>query len=870
MNDRLEALFYRATACSSEEREQFLLRECADDPELLTELRRLLAGDDVSAAAEFWEYSAIENEAQALAKEAYGRNSGELFGRYRLEGLIAEGGMGEVYRARDIELDRPVALKSIRASVQTDALLRRFGQERQILAQLNHVNIARLLDVGTSNDGKPFLVMEYVEGVSIDRFLQDHNVPVRELLRLFRKVCSAVSYAHENLIVHRDLKPGNILVMADGTPKLLDFGIAKLLDGGGDRTETGLAAMTPAYASPEQIQGRPVTSRSDVYSLGVLLYELLSGAKPYRKTGSPRELVDAICNETPQPLTLDRVGDRMDRDLDVILQTALRKEPERRYASVEQFSEDIRRFLDGYPVSARLDARSYRLTKFVSRNRIPIAAAALFAIAITGGVLATVRQARIANRRFNDVRKLAHSYLFEVYDGLRDLEGATALRQLVVKRALEYLGNLSEEQGGDAGLSRELASAYARVGMLQGEPGFPNLGDPLGALESYRKAVAIRRRLMTAAPSNMDAGLELAESYRALGNLLAFQRDTSGAADNLRRAVAISEKLASAHPIDLHVRDSLALSYTFLGNVTGNNEYANLGDQKGAQQLYEKARDIRETIAAKNSGDRMNRLNLATIFEKIAAICRTQRQDPAAAEAFLRAIAIGELLSKEDPVNVLYRHQIAVDSRSLSLTYMALKNFPEARRTGDRSAGIFEELALADVKNIQAQEEVADSYWSQGFVLEGEKNFNGAYERYEASIAAYQKLMQSRPGYFPNAMRTAYQLVAGLSAKLGDTTRTHSAAQKEIEMDERMLRISPNDVGPKLNRGVALLQIGQAHQTRAEKTGEAAEWRQALNWSLKSMEVWSDLKKQGVLNPGYAAFVPRTQGVIDRSNRALM
>ncbi len=771
--------------------------------------------------------------------------------------------MGVVYKAlrKEGEFSKLVALKIVHSDHH--ALLQRFHQERQILAGLDHPYIARLLDVGSTDDGSPYLAMDYVDGQPLDHYVKANALSRRETLELFRKIAGAVSYAHRNLIVHRDLKPANILVTAGGEPKLLDFGIAKLMDSEATPTVTGAAAMTPEYASPEQMSGGVVAAASDIYTLGVLLYELLSGSRPYRETNSPVELAEAITTVAPKPL----VG--MDEDLEKIVQKALRKEPDRRYSSVDQFSEDVRRYLDGYPVFARADTRGYRISKFVRRNRILVAAAALVAIAISSGIYSTVRQARIAQRHFNDVRKLANSYLFEVYDGLRDLQGATALRQLVVKRALEYLDSLSQEQGNDTGLSRELASAYHRVGTLQGAPGLPNLGDPKGALANFGKSLAIRQRLAAAMPSNMDVALELAETHRAMGDLLDFQMDPQAASDHFHAALSISEKLVQVHPSDFKVLDSLANAYTSLGNVTGNNEYANLGNPTEAGRLYQKAREIREKLAQANPSDRSNRLQLGVVLEKSAAIHRAQAQDPLAIEAFLRAIELDESLMREEPLNVLYRREAAVDNRSLSLTYLATKDFSAARKTGDRSAALFDQLAKADPTNIQAQEEVADSTWSQGFVREKENDFTGAFELYEDSIARYQKLIALHPGSIPSGMRTAYQLMAGLSAKQGDTARAYQNAQKELEMDEQMLKTSPANVSAKLNRGVALLQIGQAHQVRAGKTGSAEEWREALGWSGRSMEVWTRLKQEGVLNAGYAGFIPRTQAVIDAAQHAL-
>ncbi len=654
---------------------------------------------------------------------------------------------------------------------------------------------------------------------------------------------------------------------SDGEPKLLDFGIAKLIDTTAQRTLTGAAAMTPEYASPEQMTGGAITTATDIYSLGVLLYELLSGTRPYGEIASPMRLAEAITS-IMDPLPMQGI----DPELANIVQMAMRKEPQRRYASVDQFSEDIRRYQEGVcSVSARSDTRAYRLSKYVRRNKVLVIAAAVVALAILGGVAATVRQARIAERRFRDVRSLAHSYLFEVYDGMRDLQGSTAVRQLVVRKAIEYLDRLSQEDSNDVDLRRELANAYHRVGLLQGEPGMVNLGDREGALASYRKALALRERLFADAPNDTNR-VDVAESYRAIGNLLDFQGQASQAAELLKKAVQVAEKAAAAQPSNYSLQDSLALSYVVLGTVTGNNEFfPNLGDWKGAQGFYEKSRDIRETEAKGNPSDRWNRLSLAAIYEKLAAVYRLQdHEDLIWTGAFLRAKPeIEDALSKEDPSNLYYRRGVAVDSRSLSLLYLAQNKLDQARALGDRSAAIFEEFRKADPNNIQAREEVADSYWSQGFVLEKAKDTEGAFRRYEQAVSAYDQISKEHPSVYLGGKRTAYQLIAGLSARLGDPARATPAAEKELEIDDMLLKQNSKDVGPMLNRGVALLQIAQSHQGRAAKLHDRREYQEALGWARKSMDVWTGLQKQGVLNPAYSAYIGRTQATIDACVKAL-
>lgn len=414
-----------------ESRDAWVNTVCAGDEALRAEITRLLARQE--SAAQFLEESPL-----AVAAESNHRSMiGERIGLYRIISQIGRGGMGAVYLAErdDQHFTRRVALKLIKRGMDTDFVVQRFRNERQILASLDHPNIAGLIDGGATEAGLPYLIMEYVEGQPITKYANNHNLTTVERLKLFRTVCSAIQYAHQNLVIHRDLKPSNILVTKAGEPKLLDFGIAKLLqaDGGAEPELTATAArvMTPEYASPEQVKGQRVTTSSDVYSLGVLLYELLTGSRPYRvKSRQPEEIAKAICEQEPmkpsqafggrwplirgngqsangkvqsagtEPITHSAVRNPklLRGDLDNIVLKALRKEPHRRYASVEQLSEDIRRHLEGLPVTARKDTLAYRTSKFIQRNKIAVSVAALVLVTLVGGIVATTAQRNRAER----------------------------------------------------------------------------------------------------------------------------------------------------------------------------------------------------------------------------------------------------------------------------------------------------------------------------------------------------------------------------------------------------------------------------------------------------------------------------------------
>ncbi|MDE3197540.1 MAG: serine/threonine protein kinase, partial [Acidobacteriota bacterium] len=449
---------------SEEDLPAFLAESCKGNEELLRAVQDLIKlAADVDQDP-LWTGTALQHEARASVIPENSR-----FDRYQVLERIGAGGMGAVYKAvrAGDQFSKLVAIKVVHDP--DEAAVQRFIEERRILAALDHPNIARLLDGGTTPEGYPFLAMEYIEGAPIDRYVEERRLRPRQVLELFRAVCSAVSYAHRNLVVHRDLKPSNILVTADGTPKLLDFGIARLVDEEARRTRTGFSAMTLEYSSPEQIRGGIVGTASDIYSLAVVLYELLAGHSPYSGRPGTVELARHICEESAAPLSA-RAGEVLDPDVANIVAMAMRKEPARRYASADQMDEDIRRYLGGYPIMARADTRRYRLAKFIGRNKVYVAAGAAILIASVAGVGATIWQARIARReaalataRFNDLRELSNSYLFEFHDAVASLPGSTAARALVVKRALQYLDKLSKDASTNPELQRELAAAYERL-----------------------------------------------------------------------------------------------------------------------------------------------------------------------------------------------------------------------------------------------------------------------------------------------------------------------------------------------------------------------------------------------------------------------
>jgi len=411
---QIQDIFDSALDKPTADRNAFIDQTCAADASLRDEVLSLIRSFE--GHKDFLEQPIAP---LAFSEKPVDRMEGRMLGPYQLTRCIGKGGMGTVYAASraDKEYHKEVAIKLVRQGMDTDDILRRFRQERQVLAGLDHPNIARLLDGGTTEEGLPYLVMEFVEGVTLDRYAESKNLSINDRLKLFCTVCSAVQFAHQNLIVHRDLKPGNIIVGIDGSPKLLDFGIAKLLSPefmteGEELTRTDMRPMTPEYASPEQVRGEPITTASDVYALGVILYRLITGCTPYKfKSNTIIDIEKAILDEAPErpsvavtrmdgklpPEGVERARRTLSGDLDMIVLMALRKEPSRRYASAEKLADDIERYLNGLPVSAQNDTVRYRVDKFVRRHKAGVAAASLTAVALIAATIISINFARRAN-----------------------------------------------------------------------------------------------------------------------------------------------------------------------------------------------------------------------------------------------------------------------------------------------------------------------------------------------------------------------------------------------------------------------------------------------------------------------------------------
>jgi eukaryotic-like serine/threonine-protein kinase len=650
-------LFDAAQEMAPERRAAFLEEACAGAPEMKAEVESLLDSLDRSE-------SFLERPVASLLLDAPDR-----IGPYEVVGEIGRGGMGVVLEARrrDQGFERRVAIKLVKRGMDTDFILRRFESERRILAGLDHRNIARVLDGGSTGDGLPYFVMERIEGRNIVVYCQEENLGVAERLDLFRQVCDAVQYAHQHLVIHRDIKPSNILVTSDGVAKLLDFGLARVVQGGeretADRTQTALRLFTPDYASPEQVRGETLTTATDVYSLGVVLYELLTGARPYRlKSGSPEEVTGAVLEQQPQrPSTKVRLH----RDLDSIVLAALRKEPSRRYASAEQLSEDIGRHREGLPVRARPDTFPYRAGKFVRRHKIGMAAGTVAAASLVAALSVSIVQTRAA-RLERDRAQVEAGKARQVSEFLRSLFESSLPR----KSRGEKLTAQDLIDSGAARVDQELAgqpelhaSMLALLGSVYLELGLVPKAEPL-----LEKSLAIRERFL--GKNHPD----VAESLYFLGRLKGRQADYPRARALLQRAVEIREREAATPAFaetlsglggvlksvgrlqdarDLYAR-AVAVEeeiggpnlHKWLSNLAAAEE--DLGEYESARRLLERALDI--GIRREGKAD----VQVDVTLLNLAGVLRAQEEFAGALPLFERAVTMDERVFGKESVGVAY------------------------------------------------------------------------------------------------------------------------------------------------------------------------------------------------------------------------
>ncbi len=765
---KIKSFFDEAVEFAPAEREKFLA-SASIDGEILAEVRKMFAADEESLIGHSPFSQLSEN----------GNKAPEKIGNYKIVREIGRGGMGAVYEAvrDDGQFSQRVAVKIIKRGMDSDEIVRRFRNERQILAELQHPNIARLFDGGVSDEGSPFYVMEFIEGLPIDAYSRENDLSVAEKLNLFCQVCAAVSYAHSQLIVHRDLKPSNILITRDGpknnTVKLLDFGIAKVLNADSQETPgtaTQLGMMTPAYASPEQIRGEKVTTVSDVYSLGIVLYELLTGERPYQTSGkSYPELIELIANTQPRkpsdtasvsaaaPKESNLKNSNLKGDLDNIALKALQKEPLRRYRSVEQFSEDIKRYLSGQPVSARPDTFSYRFSKFARRNKVSLIAAVLVFLSLCAGIAIVVWQARraeqqrvLAENRFTEVRELANSVIFKYHDAIAALPGSTSVRELLVKDATKYLDSLANESANDPALQRELALAYIKLGDVQGKAYAANIGDTAGAVESYRKAVALLESAVSTKENNKELQFDLVKAYEALFQIYMRTSDPDKL-PTLEKALQVQEKLVSADPGNTGYKLQKATLLMLSGDSTGTIE--------SKLPRYEQALVLSKELLAAFPDDkeairnnmRVNQ-RLGTAYTWLGDAAEKGGDKQKAAERYaqglpfhLASFEMSQKLFESEPNNISYQRNFAMGSINLAESYARNGKRPDAMTMIEQCMKTLSQMEAEDRNNKEVRSDIAFSYMAIANIWRSLGEKKNEIDEIEKALALQKNVYQDDP-----------------------------------------------------------------------------------------------------------------------------
>lgn len=854
---KIKDIFAEAEEVSPDKRISFLREKCGADEDLFAEINSLLAAHD--EAENLIEKNAFDYN--SVTKTKSNTYNGRIFGHYKIIREIGHGGMGAVFLAErnDGEFDQQVALKIVRQTIVSAELERHFRRERQILASLNHPNIAKLFDGGVSENGEPFLAMEYIEGKTLLDFAAD--LATEEKLKLFLKVCNAVAYAHQNLVVHHDIKPSNIIVTKDGEPKLLDFGLAKMSEpsaladdltftnssikekppataDGSDLNQTVFRALTPAYASPEQLRGKSVTTVSDVFSLGVVFYELLSGDKPFHFEGkSLEEIIQTITHDEAIPPSavsdskFQNSNPKLKGDLDNIALKALQKEPERRFRSVEEFANDIERHLKGLPILARPATFAYRASKFFRRNKIAVSATAFVIFALFSGLTIALWQANVARnerdraeKRFNDVRKLSNSLLFEITPKIERLQGSTEARELLVKRALEYLDSLSFESQTDAELQSELASAYEKIAELQGNPYKPNLNDAAGAIENYQKAQNIRFNL----PQTFENQRLLAENYRRFSETVYTQNDVKSSLDASVAALEIYQKLIVGNPqfialqiaridtqmeygatfsvnnqfgkaipifqktiaelalLDQNNREIQRLSALTLAQLS--NAFSWDGKQAEAETEMTKAVQIIENLIEKNPNDNIIRRTAFRIYALASSIYEEIKNDISLkyAEKFLQ-IAIRAV--ETDSADLHAKSNLARAFSRVGICFVNVGRNRDAILNLEKAENLLRELIVQEPKNLSYKKDLARLYIRFGDAQSLDKNYRTAVESYQKSADFYQNITDSdeKDTQVRRDMAQSVKNVAETFLKLNEIEKAKQNYQKAAEILKNLI-----------------------------------------------------------------------------------
>jgi eukaryotic-like serine/threonine-protein kinase len=793
---QVKELFEAALLIPAAQREEWLAAHCGDEG-IRREVRSLLFVYEREPG--FLEEGTAQGVGELLSDALVHQPAGERIGPYRLGREIGRGGMGVVYEAeREGDFSQRVAIKLARPEWNSASMADRFRYERRILSRLEHPAIARLLDGGATEEGAPYFVMELVDGAPIHDYCRMQGLDIRKRVELFLSVAAAVEYAHAHLVLHRDLKPGNILVTAEGQPKLLDFGIAKMLsedaEAPAELTGTGLRPFTPEYASPEQVQGRRVTTASDLYSLGVILYFLLTGKKPYDLTGmTTLAALKTVCEWDPERPS--SVADGASRrvlagDLDNIVMKCLRKEPGERYPSVRALADDLRAWDQGWPVSASVRTLRYQAGKLFRRYKLQVVAAALVLLATVSGGVATTWEAHVARQerdraqnRFRQVREFSRSLLFEVHESLRKLPGATQPRQLLLTRAVQFLDGLEKDAKNDTALELELAEGYRQLGHVQGTSYSQNLGDRKGAISSFDKAAALGEAVMRRQPRLLDARILLTGVYTDLTDAWLTEGDAVRAKAAFDRHRTVMEAMERDYPSDSRARVSVAASYSSLAFYLSQKK-----DTAGAKVFYRKAIGGFEAISAKEPLPPAASTQYAFALKRLGAILIMEGSLEEAERDYRRALELDEQAIRRDPQDSSLRYNLTFALADLAVIARKRGDYSSAEGLLRRAIEIRGAAVAADRANRRALSGLANSWLNLAEALRLQKKFAEADTDFRESLRLRQVMVRQdgpKPGNMVNLVEAQGYLATSL---LEQAEAARAGRQQRLDEARRLLR----------------------------------------------------------------------------------
>lgn len=770
-------ILYQALDLTPDARADFVEQACAANPDLhalVTSLLRRL--DQLDDFLEVPAHPAQQDNHVSMPAP----QPGEIIGNWRVIRELGRGGMGLILLVErsDGVVEQTAALKIVQDNVDSKALLARFQSERQILANLNHPDIARLIDAGSTSDGRPFFVMEYMNGIAIDQYCTAMALTLSQRIHLFARVCRAVHYAHQHLIIHRDLKPANILIGRDGSLKLLDFGIAKLLHDETPDPDNGASSwlLTPMYASPEQLEGRPLSIGSDVYSLGVVLYGLLTGRSPYHvTTGSVPELLAHLTEHAPTPpsevVTQERVGTsasgaalpsdevltlgrklarQLRGDLDNILLKAIRRQPQERYASADDFEQDLQRYLGHLPIHATPPSRRYRMSKLVQRYPWGVAATSLAVVSLIAGTSVALWQAHeatqarmIAENRFDQTRQLARSMLFEINDSLE--KGPTAAREKLVATSLQYLKQLSADRNLQADLKRDVASAYERIGDIVGNQTVDNLGRTKDAERYYQEALKLRLSGASGANANLDDLIGMREIHQRLGDIAWSQGRVIDTQQNYEAAIADAREVFARTPTPAAELELLSRR-RYGAAILYTRGQPNAGQLPQAVQQFAQLRQDLESFMQRNPGNADVVKIYVPVLSQLVDLYRVTGDLAGAYRTSLLSLDLAEKRLQTNSEDPRWLRQLSITLRQLGDISIEQGRNAEGFAQVRKALAIRQGIAEKDGGNERAIRDVAIGHSALADAMVAVEDYAGAQVEFALARDTFATQAQRNPG----------------------------------------------------------------------------------------------------------------------------